>query len=527
MDEEPGPFPSNIFELRALIRHLEAVTQTNKIHEWQTRVRNHHRKRNKRLPFGELLDKKNTYTAIYEKLHPRDRKNLHPSLQRGNLYEEALEIMGILRGRYRNYYSSGVRAMCARLDKVGFVQYRVMEEDLTSDLPTGIFICMVVAEFSVRKEFTLESQQQGALPPFLQWYMEDVLQKSSTTRWDLIAQVYPTDWILEKCGSSVAQRLYDDWMLAIDVMMPFILEQWAVGVEDRVPNDMAVPSAMSSSAVDSEGWNLVVGAWNNAVRQLRMCANKLGMEPPEIFKSMKLTAHDQMQWAQSEGVGVHKDMEVFKTLVQQGIMPWSGLSRGGIKTAVAEACKQHGAKFEAWFGRPQERKKREEKSHGDMICGISVPVDKATADTLKEAGLFKAKPPHQSKVPSESHCDEQLGGVGSEKFESGSLSTGPSSLDTVILEESGDKHKKQTLEKPVSLKKAWDSFTGINQADTSTSYSLETLILRGSSSSALTGSSSSSQESEEEDGSGNISGKRRRSARIRAQSKKTKATDDI
>ena len=415
--DENVKFPRDVIELRGLIHRLEEVTGTKEVDSWEVRVRNHKRKANKRT-YGDEVDKKNTYTAVYKKIKQNDRIKLHPVFHtrsydamrearygEQDLYDEAVELLGLLRGRYRNYYSSGVRCMCARLDKVGLIHYLISEADLLEDLPTAVFLALCVAEFSVRKEFTLQSQQQGALTPFLSWLMEDILKPSATTRWDIIAMIYPAQWILEKCSDTSVQKIYTSWVGVIDTIMPYILDQWAIGVEERVPRDMAVPSSYPrSSGVDSEGWNIVTGAWNNAVRQMRLYGQRLDLECPAIFKCMKLTAHDQMMWAEHEGMGVNKDLAVFKQLVTDGVLPWSGLDCTALEIlqAVANACKRHDARFEAWFGTPRERTTTREVDRQDMICGVRVQMDKQLADTFKSLGVFKAKPAHKTKPADES-----------------------------------------------------------------------------------------------------------------------------
>lgn len=405
-------------------------------------------------------DSANTYTAQYQRRNDSFRKkNLPKALQPWNAYTDALNILGILEGRLRNYFASNIRSECARLDKSGLITFGLITKDiLEKDLNTAIWLAMAVSEFSVRKEFTLESQQQGALNEHLKWIYDELLSKSGTTQWDLIALVYPIQSVLEKCSLNHLQKMKKMWTERLTAMAIFLRDQFAKGVDKSAARGeydlpirwgdatiktmtcMMVPK--QGSGVDSVGWNDVSGAWNNAIRHLRSIARILGEEPLPLFKCMKLTAGDQMQWAASEYQSNEilmkelddklktiqetqtseselqeiemiqmqlaetdryltrmkknkNDMYVFHDIIEKGVLPWSALDgkidQNTIIRTVEEICAKYDVPIGGWLGIAQERTTETKDAH-DMICGCVADVPKYIADILKYNGVFGSSP---------------------------------------------------------------------------------------------------------------------------------------
>ena len=363
------------------------------------------KRKHKRPKKRGLMDKKNTFTATYKVRNKAERATLPDHLRGYKAYTRGLQILGILEGRLRNMFDPLLKTTCARLDKSGLTTFCVTEDDLNDDMATSVWLVQQVAELSVRKEFTLDKQQQGGLNVHQQWIMDNILAKSLTTRWDLIAYVYPTADVLARCDMDQLRRMQTMWMTYLPLMAKFLRAQWTKGVDRCCERNMMVPSSRASTGIDSTGWNNVSGSWNNAVRQVRGVWNALDQTDPDagvgvsqripLFKCLKLTAGDQMQWAEGTGKGVDPDTAIFQTLAKNGVLPWKALS-GELTTevitqAVTQACDGFKVPPAKWLGPPRGWKS-DTKHHGDMICGVSVSCTKETADLLKSIGVFGSSP---------------------------------------------------------------------------------------------------------------------------------------
>jgi len=412
---EPFVLPTNAVELVQCVETMRRVLHAGQPIRWKEQKRKHSTQvteeftswRGEKQTYVHTVprkgkrgdqDKLNTFTALYRLRNDRFRNESLPEKFRGwSVYKKYMTLLGVLEGRLRNFFASNLKAESARMDKSGLTTFGLVTMDeLHKDLNTAIWLAMCVSEFSVRKAFTLESQQHGALNEHSKWMFDEVLMKSETTNWNLVALVFPTEQVLKKCSMAHLETMEKLWLNRLSALALFLRDQFSKGVRKSAERDadtcMMVPRR--GSGVDSTGWNDVSGAWNNAVRQLRGVANALGHEIPPIFKCMKLTAGDQMQWAQMEQKEVDKSMNVFHDLVLLNVLPWSaldGMERETIVNAITETCGKHGVPVQKWLGGPRERSEATRDVH-DQICGIACDVPKTVADVLKYMGVFGASP---------------------------------------------------------------------------------------------------------------------------------------
>ncbi|AYV77820.1 MAG: hypothetical protein Edafosvirus1_151 [Edafosvirus sp.] len=427
-NEDKFVIPQNELEYIQLVEKLRRILQAGDIVSYKEQKRNH--KRPKKLNRNSR-DKKNSYIALYKEKKFSERHEIPKNIRNNKKYTEALNILGILEGRLKNIFYPLLKATCASLDKSGLATLCIKEDDLKADLNTSIWIVQQISELSVRKEFTIEKQQQGGLNVHMQWMFDNILMKSETTRWDLVAYIHPIKSVLEKCKKEHLQTIQEHWMMYLPLLAQFLQKQWTIGVNKCVDRNMMVPmrqrhvqtpempilepdevyiaeeghivntktgetknivlkSPTVEEVVDSTGWNLISGSWNNAIRQARGIWNALEMPHQSLFKCLKLTAGDQMKWAEVAGKGTDADTEVFKTLVKKDIYPWSalnGMSNKVIYDAVVNACNENKVNPEKWLRAPKGWN-IDTKFHNDMICGVSVIATKETADVLKECGIF-------------------------------------------------------------------------------------------------------------------------------------------
>lgn len=312
--------PTNSVDFNALIDDMRMRLQAGPAITYVVdRRRNHSRKSKSKKwnAFGSVRDKADSVKAVYS-------PSASATVQESNAYKGALEVLAVLEGRFKYYVEKGgIRAESAKLDKSGLSTTVITAADLAVDLPTALFVVLATLEFSSRKAFTLGAQQQGGLNPALQYMLHDLEKEEHKhlVSWPLVFHVYPNESTVARLTVPQRVRILDLWMQYMPLLARFLKEQWRRGVDECATRLMLVPRHQEDNGkgnvVDSDGWNRVSGAWNNALRFIRLLTNDHHpMSGRVLFKVLKLTAGDQMQWAEQDGEkGVDVDTEIFRSLV--------------------------------------------------------------------------------------------------------------------------------------------------------------------------------------------------------------------
>lgn len=294
--------PTNSVDFNAFVENLRIRLQAGPAITYVVDRRRHHSRKSK--PNTNSRDKADSVKAIYSPSAPA-------SVRKSNAYKGAIQVLAILEGRLKQYVEKGgIRAECAKLDKSGLSTTVITAVDLAADLPTALFVVLATLEFSSRKAFTLGAQQQGGLNPALQYMLHD-LEKDEhkhLVSWPLVFHVYPNASTVDRLTASQKAQTLDQWMQYMPLLARFLKEQWKRGVDKCATRLMLVPrhsyeeDSRLSKVVDSDGWNRVSGAWNNALRFIRLLVDdQHPMSGRVLFKVLKLTAGDQMQWALING----------------------------------------------------------------------------------------------------------------------------------------------------------------------------------------------------------------------------------
>lgn len=313
-------------------------------------------------------------------------------------YTRALKFASELAGRVYMWSDSWVTAHALRLAKVGLVDAMLdtYAEELKSLPVTAALIALFVAEWGARKEFTLESQQQGALNPHLLALLQ-VVKSREPDGLRLIAYMLPTEEIFREVDShspEIISDIHSRWTEWMGVFARFLDTQWKKGVGKSSRRDMRV--LPSGSHVNSAGWNAVADAWDNGCRFLRLAASVCGIPgQPLYLKVLRLIANDQFQWAGAVGKTVNPTVGVFHDITAQGFLPWNAVLRpdrfdsARIVTALAESCTTRGCNLNGWLGLPKLRTEDKVRDHTDMICGCKVPAMSIECATfLTTLGIF-------------------------------------------------------------------------------------------------------------------------------------------
>jgi hypothetical protein len=87
----------------------------------------------------------------------------------------------------------------------------------------------------------LQKQQHGALEKGLEYIYEQILMKSSTTDWGLIAGIYPMPSVISRVNKQTLLNLWERWVLLQIPVAEFLEEQWESGVYECAERAMMVP----------------------------------------------------------------------------------------------------------------------------------------------------------------------------------------------------------------------------------------------------------------------------------------------
>ena len=333
--------------------------------------------------------KASTYKAVWEYVPIKKREKIyHKYIVQEKKYNQIRKIGGIIIGRLHNMINPAITQKCLMLDKHGLFE---VKEGETYDTNTLIWCLLFKSELDARKAFTLNAQIQGGLNPILKEFLEKVLERSKNTDWSLICSLYPMEKYVRKLSKEKQVKLLRKWNHSIYGMKHFLTLQWEKGVDKCAQRGWLVPWRGLELAINTSGWNSAAGAWNNAIRHIRVLSEVLNEPPMFIFSVPKLTAGDQAIWASYTGMKVDPKVEVIKELVlEHKIYPWSGYEwekERYIIDMIKMVCNKHKLPLHRMLGMPKEREDKLIR-HCDMICGVNVEgLDNKVKDCLKEVGF--------------------------------------------------------------------------------------------------------------------------------------------
>jgi len=328
------------------------------------------RKRSKKGRTGS--DRKDTYKANYTK-DDSFRFSLPKGFHKIDQYNEVVNLVGTIRGRLHNTFTPSISAICLAMDKTGLSQFAT-----TSENPiVNAFTELVQAQFSYQKLFTIEKQMQGGLDKWLTAFLNIIInEKFDSVDFSSIFALIPSSRTVKLLSATSQSWFYNETIKWMHLMSVFFEEQWNYGVDKCIANNMMVPRK-GNTTIDVRGWNAAAGAWGNLKRYLMLLAPILGKPVVKITKVLKLTAADQMRWAES----VDPDCKVLASIITKGIKPWTGI--------ITNACTENEVSIRKWLSGPIERS-AEVRPDITSVCGVVVAPE--SVDTLKAIGAFGSKP---------------------------------------------------------------------------------------------------------------------------------------
>jgi len=339
-------------------------------------------------------------------------------------------------GRLHKSYVSSARAIALVLGKVGLHQ-RTSQDEILRDLPTAAVAQLIAGQASVRRAFTIESADRGAFGPHIQRLIE-MLEQRGQTNWNVLACLHPS--FVPKATKKHVQWMLQEWCAFIVQEKSALNIQWHKGVWKCPGRGMLVPR--TGSGIDSAAWNAIADGWNNAIRFLRPLAEVSGLPFPFLLKIMRLTAGDQMQWAEMEFKSLAireksgrklsadevKQLESLRrnkkmtdaagVLATHNIHGWAAISgvmacdmweiahspevlffamqaradELGIEAQVTETCKAHELDPFSWLGTVRHVKAGDYVRHRNMVCGVEIGyLTPDMVEFCQSLGIFGAQ----------------------------------------------------------------------------------------------------------------------------------------
>jgi len=334
--------------------------------------------------------KKNTFKAKYTQiLAKEDRVQLPQKFQSDKEYKSTIGLIGILRGRMKNIFYPSVQAVALAMDKVGLSILFPNPENPHVDA----FVSLVKTSHSRQKLFTIDSQMHGGLDKWMKAFLDIIISRKSESiepisqeDWKKIFFLVPSPEVSQFLEESTKIEIYEltlKWMHLFSILFQ---QQWELGVNACSSNKMMVPRA-DTTEVHVHAWNSCACAWGNLLRTVRLLGNELGLLKLNLYKVLKLTAGDQMQWAEHEEKGAHVDTDIFHSLTSEGYLPWTDFHNSvpDFFEKIREKCDLFLENPQKWIGGPCIRM-TETKGDVSSLCGIIVSSEDIPG--LKELGAF-------------------------------------------------------------------------------------------------------------------------------------------
>ena len=331
------------------------------------------------------VDKKDTLKAEYQLVATeQERLELPKSLRYIKSYMYYVKLIGLLRGRLQNMFLPAISASALIIDKTGLAMCGKPSKDPISNA----FVSLLMGAFSYQKLFTIESQMHGGIDKWLKAYLDLLINEHvNTTDFTNIFKVIPSPRLVELVNKDELTHLYNYVISWLKLFSSVFESQWNLGVSTCVSRDMKVPRR-GTTEINVNAWNACAGAWGNLTRYIKLIGQQLEKPHMQIFKVLKMTAGDQMKWADQAGKSVDQDCIIFKTLtLNLNIMPWDGLfkEKDNWIELIEKTCKDCNVEVKKWIGTPKERD-AEIRADVVSVCGVIVaPED---VELIKETGAF-------------------------------------------------------------------------------------------------------------------------------------------
>lgn len=271
-----------------------------------------------------------------------------------------------------------------QIGKHGFAHHLTFEE-FSENVCSACFIAYYTARCNLRSEFTIYGQQRP-FDEIADVLFNKCLENKEKTNWWAIAQVYPSQDVLEFLNDSRKGELLGKWTSLLQELSVYLKEVWD-------ENTFRKDSMVVKRGDDSSTWNNTASAWNKARDNWMNLIYAMGadfvLDEMCFGKIMRLMAADVVAWHRMSGNTLDPNTVVWNELP----MAWEVFSGNAIctKEIVIDACQKAGldAAKSGWIA-PRQHGVVEFKPTPELVHGVTVS-NPFLAAVLKKHKYFSGK----------------------------------------------------------------------------------------------------------------------------------------
>lgn len=259
-------------------------------------------------------------------------------------------------------------------------------DDFVSKYPISYSLLAIVwSNFSARKEFTIESQKQGALNPFEQ-RLFNLASEKEQDGFKLLALVLPFKETFSKLSSDQLEDVYCTCHTNFELTSLYLEFLWRRGANKGPKRDMVVFSRRSNVGLNTTAWNQIADAFTNLGRFYRAAVEFRGLESDKFLpmKVLQFIAADQKMWFQEvNGNSTNPSVVIFHKLTRT-FKPWEqwlpDSSRPDtdvvmVMRTLIKACQENKVHLGSFFGLSSKRLTQDVNQHDEAICGVKTGND--------------------------------------------------------------------------------------------------------------------------------------------------------
>jgi len=289
-----------------------------------------------------------TKKVVWKHRNTDERAFLPETIRSCRKYQEATELMGIICGRLLNMNVAALKTEALLISRNGVCMNLIKNMSVeTLDIDTAIFCCIVSSAMK-------QSQRYVKFDKFMQTWYYEILCKSPTTQFNLVASILPVKTVLGLCNTTDMTSILEKWIQFVTALRVPMQLLWVSAVRDATSRNMCIPRGF-----DVAGWNVMTRAWNRARYEIASICGFLKIPMPwAITKCLGVTTGDRIDDAGFDENATHPDCMVFAKLAEWGRSPWSAIDDSTLTIEkrmeeitrvcgfrkIANAYKYHGTK---------------------------------------------------------------------------------------------------------------------------------------------------------------------------------------
>jgi hypothetical protein len=321
--------------------------------------------------------------------YKKDRLNREKRLAGGldlsrRQYNKLFRVLRHLERKLSHLVDGYAKLEFQQVGKHGFAHHLGFEE-FSRDARSACFIAYYTSRCNLRSEFTIYGQQRP-FDEIAETLFKKCLNSPATTNWHAIAQVYPSQEVLQSLTDPDKGELLGRWTSLLQDLAHHLKDVWDANTFRR-------DSMVVKRGDDSSTWNNAASAWNKARDNWMNLIYTIGadfvLDEMCFGKVLRLMAADVVAWHRSAGNDLDPNTLVWTRLP----LPWEVFDGSAIctKNKIVQVCEQAGLNAEksGWIA-PRAHSVVEFRPTPELVHGVTVS-NPFLAKVLKRHKYFSGK----------------------------------------------------------------------------------------------------------------------------------------